>query len=344
MHFYLSPLKEKFLLTCFVLLLCTSSGISQTSSVTVPKDSLTAGEVFLISLKIQLDQSYDKVIFPDSSFFPGSIEWLGVQQFRVTDFADSISYRLQFFANQDVILPPFEIGLVSAEDTTFISTQASFLFFKSVLPSEDAELKPLKPIFTFSQFPWVLLFIILMVLVSIFLAYRVLTNKKAEPEVKYVPAAPFQNPLAHLEETLVYLKNDYNLPQTKDFKFFYSSLSDSIRRYYEDLYNIPALESTSRELLRYLDAFGVDHEMIKSTRTILKKSDMVKFAKFTPTLDSAWDCYHESINFLDRARLIDASRVSRKRAEYEESIAKTVHEIESEPEIDTQEETSKEAE
>lgn len=344
MRFYLSPLKEKFLLTCFVLLLCTSSGISQTSSVNVPKDSLTAGEVFWVSLKIQLDQSYDKVLFPDSTFFPESIEWLGVQQFRITDFADSVAYKLQFFANQDVILPPFEIGLVLAEDTTFISTNPSFLFFKSVLPSEDAELKPLKPIFTFSQFPWVLIFIILMVLIAIFLAYRVLTNKKAEPEIKYVPVAPFQNPLAQLEETLVYLKNDYNLAQTKDFKFFYSSLSDSIRRYYEDLYNIPALESTSRELLRYLDAFGVDHEMIKSTRTILNKSDMVKFAKFTPTLDSAWDCYHESINFLDRARLIDASRVSRKKAEYEESIAESEPEVEVGTDIDAEQETPKETE
>lgn len=321
MHFYLSPLKEKFLLICFVLLLCSSSGISQTSTVKVPQDSLTAGEVFWISLKIQLDQTYDKVIFPDSTIFPETIEWLGMRQYRITDFADSISYRLQFFANQDVILPPFEVGLVLSGDTTYISTNSSFLFFKSVLTSEDAELKPLKPIFAFSQFPWILTFIILMVLLAIFLAYRVFNNKKEVPVIKYVPAAAFQDPLDELEKTLIHLKTGYNLPQTKDFKFFYSSLSDSIRKYFEDLYNIPALESTSRELLRYLDAFGVDHEMIKSTRTILNKSDMVKFAKFTPTLDDAWDCYHESMNFLDRARLIDASRISRKRTEYETSIA-----------------------
>lgn len=120
-----------------------------------------------------------------------------------------------------------------------------------------------------------------------------------------------------LEQTLISLKEDYNLSQTKDFKYFYSTISDSIRRYFEDLYEIPALESTSREVLRYLDAFGVDHEMIQSTRKVLNRSDMVKFAKFTPTLDSAWNTYAEALDFLERAKLIDASRVARKKSEYE---------------------------
>ena len=86
---------------------------------------------------------------------------------------------------------------------------------------------------------------------------------------------------------------------------------------YEELYNIPALESTTREVLRFLDAFGVDHEMIQSTRSVLNKSDMVKFAKYEPTLDNAWHCYGDAMDFVNRAKLIDASRIARKKAEYE---------------------------
>ena len=120
----------------------------------------------------------------------------------------------------------------------------------------------------------------------------------------------------------------YNIAETRDYKYFYSTVSDSIREYYEELYQIPALESTTREVLRYLDAFGVDHEMIQSTRSVLNKSDMVKFAKYEPTLDNAWICYADAIDFVERAKLIDASRIARKKANYESQWAKPTSEDE----------------
>lgn len=315
------------------------SSVAQNSSASVSKDSLTVGEVFTISLKLQLDQPYDKVVFPDSSAFPPVLELLNTQQFRVTDFADSILYRLQFFGNTDVTLPPFRILLINARDTSAIFTNPIALYFKTILPSEDAELKPLKPIFDISGFPWALAIISLALLLAAALAYYTWRKKaNKEPVQEEIAFDPYISPLSELEATLNYLKQEYDLATTKDYKYFYTSLSDSVRAYFEDLYNIPALESTSRELFRYLDAFGVDHEMIKSTRLVLNRSDMVKFAKYTPTLDDAWACYQYAIDFLDRARLVDASRISRKKSHYEAQFK--VNEIE----VDETQETSKEAE
>ncbi|MFV1884644.1 MAG: hypothetical protein ACMZ7B_09165 [Balneola sp.] len=300
------------------LLGATSVSYAQNSSAASSKDSLTVGEVFSISVKLQLDQTYDRVIFPDSSSFPSVLELLNTQQFRVTDFADSVLYTLQFFGNTNLTLPPFPVFLVNARDTSVVFTNPVALYFKSVLPSEDAELKPLKPIFDIFGFPWALTIILLALILAVALAFYTWKKRaNAEPVQKEVEFDPFISPLAELESTLSYLKQEYDLAATKDYKYFYSSLSDSIRAYFEELYNIPALESTSRELFRYLDAFGVDHEMIKSTRQVLNRSDMVKFAKYTPTLDDAWTCYQYSIDFLDRARLVDASRISRKKAMYE---------------------------
>ncbi len=315
------------------------SSMAQNSSASASKDSLTVGEVFTISLKLQLDQPYDKVEFPDSSAFPPVLELLNTQQFRVTDFADSVLYTLQFFGNQDITLPPFRILLINARDTSAIFTNPIALYFKTILPSEDAELKPLKPIFDISGFPWALVIIALALLLAAALAYYTWRkNQNKEPVQKEVEFEPYISPLTELETTLNYLKQEYDLANTKDYKFFYTSLSDSIRAYFEELYNIPALESTSRELFRYLDAFGVDHEMIKSTRLVLNRSDMVKFAKYTPTLDDAWACYQYAIDFLDRARLVDASRISRKKAYYEEQFkAKEI-------DLDESQENNKEAE
>lgn len=310
-------------IVCFAISMFTTLGLAQNSTLYTSKDSLSVGEVFNLSIKVQLDQSYEKVIFPDSTAFPPIIDWIDKQQFRVTEFADSVLYKLQFFSNTDVTLPPFQIGLLSAGDTTFIFTNSIKLYFKTVLPSEDAELKPLKPIFSFSGFPWALAIIVFVILLAALVAYYTFYKKNDSNDVKeIVTFDPYQNPLNELVTTLEYLKNDYDLPATKDYKYFYSAVSDSIRTYYEDLYNIPALESTSRELFRYLDAFGVDHEMIKNTRLILNRSDMVKFAKFTPTLDDAWKCYQFAYDFVDRARLVDASRISRRKAEYENQFKK----------------------
>ncbi len=291
---------------------------AQSATARASKDSLTVGELFDLSITLRVEQAYQRIIFPDSTAFPPIIEFIVSRQFRLTDFADSVQYQLQFFADQDITLPPFPVILISDADTNLIFTNPVSLYFKTVLPSEDADLKPLKPIFDLSGFPWAWFIIILGILMAAILAYFTFFRKKeeeTEPEV--IEAIPFHSPLAGLEQQLLKLKNEYNLAETKDYKYFYTTLSDSIREYFEELYNIPALESTSRELYRYMDAFGVDHEMIKSTRQVLNRSDMVKFAKFTPSLDDAWSCYQFAIDFLDRARTVDASRISRKKAIFE---------------------------
>lgn len=291
---------------------------AQTATARVSKDSLTVGEPFDLSITLRVEQSYQRIIFPDSTSFPPIVEFIRSRQFRITDFADSVQYQLQFFANQDITLSPYPVVLISATDTTVIFTNPISLYFKTVLPSEDAELKPLKPIFDLSGFPWAWAIIIFGLILAAILAYFTFFRKKEEiEEPQVVEVIPFSSPLAGLEQQLLKLKNEYDLASTKDYKYFYTTLSDSIREYFEELYNIPALESTSRELFRYMDAFGVDHEMIKSTRQVLNRSDMVKFAKFTPTLDDAWKCYQFAVDFLDRARTVDASRISRKKAIFE---------------------------
>ncbi len=300
------------------LFLVPSYSYAQNSTASPSKDSLTVGEVFTISVKLQLNQPYERIIFPDSSAFPPVLDLLNTRQFRVTDFADSVLYSLQFFGNTDINLPPFRILLINARDTSIVFSNPIALYFKTVLPSEDAELKPLKPIFDMKGFPWAVLIILIAIILAAALTYYTWRKRaNAKPVEQEIVFEPFISPLTQLESTLSYLKQDYDLATTKDYKFFYSTLSDSIRSYFEELYNIPALESTSRELFRYLDAFGVDHEMIKSTRQVLNRSDMVKFAKYTPTLDDAWTCYQYAIDFLDRSRLVDASRISRKKATYE---------------------------
>ncbi len=306
------------LLGGFIGFLSATNIAAQTVSLSSDVDSVSVGDIIHLNIKVQLNQEVDDLIYPDSSAFPQELIWLSVQQFKLTDFSDSLSYRVQYFSNQDVFIPSFPIGLVTQNDTNLVFSNSLTLPFKSVLSSNEVELKPIKPILQFTSFPWGLLLIAIVILAALIWAYFTFAKKEPVQEiVKITKPVPFSNPLMQLENQLKLLKSDYNLAETRDFKYFYSTVSDSIREYYEELYQIPALESTTREVLRYLDAFGVDHEMIQSTRSVLNKSDMVKFAKYEPTLENAWICYADAVDFVERAKLIDASRIARKKADYE---------------------------
>ena len=330
-----------FFVLVFVILFSSTRGLSQnfSTALTSDLDSVQVGDVFHLNVKIQTNQQVDRLIIPDSSTLTPELEWLGVQQYKVTDFADSLKIKVQFFGSEDLFIPGIPVRFVVSGDTTVSFTNNLIIPFNSVLEPETTELKPIKPIFDFEKFPWAYLILALGIIAAAIWAYFTFLKKKEEPTVvKVVKQEPFKSPLTELEDMLLTLKNDYNLSETQDFKYFYSTISDSVRKYYEDLYAIPALESTTREVLRFLDAFGVDLEMIKLSRAILNKSDMVKFAKFTPTLEGAWSCHNDALAFLERAKLIDADRIARKKADYESQwkMSEATIDVDDVPDVDVE--------
>jgi hypothetical protein len=66
-------------------------------------------------------------------------------------------------------------------------------------------------------------------------------------------------------------------------KAFYSDISEIIRRYIEGRYFIPALEETSREILKELKDQDITEDMLINAKEILELSDLVKFAKYKPS-------------------------------------------------------------
>ncbi len=317
----ISP-RSGFLNFSVLLLLCFWSSLSYAQSVhnRVNTDSLSIGDTFQLSLTLQLDKEYQKVVFPDTNSFPPSLQLIDRQQFKVSEFSDSLIYNLQYFGNEDLNISPLPITLFAQNDTSIIYSDPFVLYFKTVVAEGDTTLKPMKPNFDFPRpwWPWALLGIALAGFLLWWFKFRE-SDAENEEEPKTV-IEPFYNPLEALEETLVELKKETNIAQDKDFKTFYSEIGDAIRAYFDELYNIPALECTSRELFRYLDAYGVDDMLVEKTRNVLHAADLVKFAKFTPTLDDAWKTYDYVLEFLERAKLADSARISSLRAKYKEQF------------------------
>lgn len=292
-------------------LLATCPAGAQNVTEYAPIDSLKAGDTFTYTITLNKDRNYDQVQFPDSSHFGPSLEIRSRQHFRVTDFKDSLVYTLQFFGTEDTRIDDLPVRMLSGSDTTTVYTTPVSLRFKSVLQDEEEQFRPLKPIFEFARAIWPYLVGLLVLGILGWYLYRWYRQSPKQPEQKPRPAfqaTPFKNPLHQLEQSLNELKS-FTFETEQDFELFYIRLGDAIRTYFEELYRIPALESTSREIIRELESRVVDERLIDQTRNVLREADMVKFAKFQPTVEQTEESLSIANDFLKVARKNDGPRV-----------------------------------
>lgn len=283
------------------------------------RDTLKAGDTFQFSLTLDRSREYEGLSFPDSADFGPLFEIRSRQQYRVTPFKDSLLYELQFFGTADTVIPSLPLGLIENQDTSFVYSERVPVYFQSVLSEEEESLRPLKPIFEFAQAWGPFLLALLLLLLGAYLLYKYfLQSVEKEPEpappAEFIPAA-FINPLKQLQKTIDKLEQQ-SIESEEEFEEFYIILGDAIRRYFENLHHIPALESTSRELLQQLKSNAIDKNLIDDTKSVLQEADMVKFARFQPTSRQAARALSKAADFLDRARKVDGPRVEHLRREH----------------------------
>ncbi|HON19445.1 MAG TPA: hypothetical protein PK990_09830 [Salinivirgaceae bacterium] len=147
------------------------------------------------------------------------------------------------------------------------------------------------------------------IVAALILGLWLYSRKKAAP-IPEVPVIPVE------EAHVVALRELEQLEQNKlwqkgEVKEYYALLSLIIRRYIENRWHIPALESVTSEIRQLLKAIAeIDKDLYSNVMEMLEMSDMVKFAKFQP-LPS------ESIKFLEDA--YNFVRTTRKIVEIEEN-------------------------
>ena len=299
--------------------IASSKSFSQTLQQHISTDTLRAGDLFSFSIILKKDQSYDQVIYPDSSNFTDNFEVRDRKKYRVANFKDSLRYKLQFWGTSNDTLPALPVKLVLNGDTTTLHTQPVIIHFRSVLRKNHSKLRPLKPIYEFAAAWWPYLAGFLGFLLIGGLAYYLYERywnqpEEEEPAPEFKPE-PFLNPLKELENNLEQLKN-VPLNSREQFDRFYINLGDAIRLYYEQMYDIPALESTSREIVNELNDRAIDQKLIQQTRIVLQEADMVKFANFTPTKEKAMKTYDKAQEFLSIAKELHGGRVRQMRRQH----------------------------
>jgi len=174
-----------------------------------------------------------------------------------------------------------------------------------ITDSEDLEIRDLKGQAYLAEpiiWPWIVVSILLVtavILLSIWLIWR-FVFKKPEVDVETEPEPePFIDPrppeiIAYDELNRI---ADLKLPEHDQVKEHYSLVSDCIREYIENRYDISALEQTTNEINYAMRKGSLSISHISAFIQLLSESDLVKFAKHKPDQT-------DIINLIGQARTV----------------------------------------
>lgn len=186
-----------------------------------------------------------------------------------------------------------------------ITTNPLALTILLVPVDTSQSIKPIKaleemPVTFREMLPWIL-GSILFLLVGFFIYYYIRRRQLAATET-IAPQKPKEAPHVIALRELEQLKTE-KLWQNGEVKAYHSKLSEIIRAYIEDRYQILALEQTNDEIFSALENNGLSKEVpFETLKQLLSLADLVKFAKGNPqptensrSLEQAYQFVRETI-------------------------------------------------
>ncbi|RUT80149.1 hypothetical protein [Ancylomarina longa] len=183
-------------------------------------------------------------------------------------------------------MKPFEFQIHEENFSKSILTDTLVLGVKTMaIDTTKANFDIVMPIQTPISFaevvPWLLggiVFIALIILLIWYLRFR----KKNQP--LFATSKPIEPAHVIALRKLDEIKQD-KLWQTGKIKLYYSELTDTLRIYLDERFDLSTQESTTDEIMQAVDNVEVNNEWHTNLKEILERADLAKFAKFQPLPD-----------------------------------------------------------
>jgi hypothetical protein len=153
-------------------------------------------------------------------------------------------------------------------------------------------------------FYWGIAIVVFIAGVILYVYYR---NKRArqkvfEPEKPKIPA--HITALASLERI-----REQQIWKEGHVKEYYSEITDTIRLYIEERYDVLALESTTDELLQIMRTQVIDTVSKEKLQHMLKLADFVKFAKMIPLEQQHAQVLQDAFDFVNGTKREDVIEI-----------------------------------
>ncbi len=199
----------------------------------------------------------------------------------------NISYLVTAFEDTLLLIPPFPF--VAGDDTIWsraLSIKVIQPFLIDTTQLQIADIKDVfSPKFNLMYFlkkliPWILGLIVLSGLIFLIIIY--LKRKPGTVQESVEPDMPSHElALMKLEK----IKQE-KLWQQNRHKEYHSELTDVLREYIEGIFQVPAMEMTSDEILSQLNFLRIENKVVfNNLQQILHLADLIKFAKWNVGTD-----------------------------------------------------------
>jgi hypothetical protein len=255
-----------------------------TTSIDTTKNKI--GAEFQLTLKTEVD-TLSKVKFPNAKNF-GALEV--IQSYKIDTVKKNDRYELikkyglaQFDSGKYTIprLQVFINGKPNFTDSITIEVQNVVV---DTLKQKMYDIKDVAQVESPIGNWWIYLLVVLAIAAIGYFVYRFMKKRqnREKPE-----AIVFKSPIEKATTLLQQLESK-ELWQKGEIKNYYSELTDIARNYIEEEIHIPAMESTTSELIAGLrnaakhKKLKLSNETVANLEKVLMQADLVKFAKSKP--------------------------------------------------------------
>ena len=248
--------------------------------------TVTVGDTVTIDLRATLPDGASIAGDPHPrDSLPSSVRLLAMDTLpRAANGAHRYRARIAFFQTGSLTSPAFALPYrrAGAEVADSVVSGAVLVTVEATLPDTAAAMRDIRPIASLGGSAgsasrwWLVVVAALLVAAGAAIALRA-----RRPPSASLPPAPVEPPLGAYEAARTRLRalgaSDL---AARDVARFYDEVTDTLRRYLEAAYHIPAVHRTTPELLRAMPGALAAHGA--EAAVVLGEADLVKFARLRP--------------------------------------------------------------
>lgn len=304
-------MKQYFVLLC--LSWCVASQLTaQTAKIQLDTNALKIGEqtTAIIAFEYRIDSGEGSdVIWPQlADTLAKSVEIVSVGKIDTAVannddpylFTQSLRLTLTSFDTGYHVIRPLQFSF----NGELVESNPALLHIQGMVVDQTKELRDIKDIraVNYTWFDrllpywWVL--VIAIGLVVLFFVLKRMSKKEKQKEM-VVPVKPREPAHISAIERLRKLK-EKGLWQKGLTKAYHTELTDILREYIEERFNVPAMEETSSQLLQELTNYGISKTDLQLLPQLLKTADYVKFAKYKPLPEENEMAMKNALTFIEQ--------------------------------------------
>jgi hypothetical protein len=266
--------------------LISTSLFAQKVTTSIDSTKKKIGAEFKLTLKTDVD-TLSKVKFPNAKFF-GALEV--IQSYKIDTVKNGARYELikkygltQFDSGKYTIprIPVLINGKPSFSDSIKVEVNDVKV---DTLKQKMYDIKDIAKVESPLGSWWIYLLVLLVIGVIGYFVYKFIKKRQTQEKPAEIV---YKTPIEKATTLLIQLESK-ELWQKGEIKNYYSELTDIARNYIEEEIHIPAMESTTSELIEGLrkaakqKKLKLSNETVENLEKVLKQADLVKFAKVKP--------------------------------------------------------------